>query len=156
MAGYLEDYGVEESRRSKFLGRMIVSLIVAVILVIIGYFVFRTYPAKRQVRAFLADLQKGDYQGAYRSWGCAKPCRDYSFERFLEDWGPKGEFAKGTAEIAKSRYCDTGVIVTLKPAGGREVPLWYQNSDGSLGFSPWPVCAPRIPAPSTPTATPAR
>jgi hypothetical protein len=149
MAGYLEDYGVEESRRSKFLGRMIIALIVAVILVIAGYFVFRTYPAKRQVRAFLSQLAKGDYPGAYRTWGCSPPCRDYPFQSFMQDWGPKGEYPDpGAAQIAKTRYCDTGVIVTLKPPKGQEVPLWYQYSDGTLGFSPWPVCAPRIPAPA--------
>jgi hypothetical protein len=67
----------------------------------------------------------------------------------MQDWGPKGEYPDpGAAEIAKTRYCDTGVIVTLKPPKGQEVPLWYQYSDGTLGFSPWPVCAPRIPAPA--------
>ena len=150
MPGYLEGYGVEEARRSHFLGRAIVALIVLVILAVAAYYVFRTYPAKRQVQNFLAELGKGDYQAAYRTWGCARGCRDYAFDKFLEDWGPQSSFRKpGAAEIARTRYCDTGVIVTLKAPQGPDVALWYELGDRSLGVSPWPVCAPHIPQPET-------
>ncbi len=149
MAGYLEEYGVEEERRGKVVRRIVLTVIVLFVAGVAAYFVFRTYPAKRQVREFLAALSKHDYKDAYRIWGCEQPCRDYSYDKFLEDWGPKTDLGQsGGASIKRARYCDTGVIVTITSNKGNDVPLWYQRSDGTLGFSPWPVCAPHIPAPT--------
>lgn len=152
MAGYLEGYGVGEERRERIVKRLVISAIVLVIGAIAMYFLFRTWPARHQANAFLDALRQHDYQTAYRLWGCAQPCKDYSFEKFMEDWGPKSGFANAaSASVKRTRYCDSGVIVTLNSPQGSEVPLWYERHDGTLGFAPWPVCAPHIPAP---TATP--
>lgn len=149
MAGYLEGYGAGDERRERVVKRIVVSVLAAVVAVIVLYFVFRTYPAKHQVEAFLAALEKGDYQSAYRLWGCSEPCRDYSFDKFIEDWGPKGNFGSASsAKVKRARYCETGVIVTVNSPKGADVPLWYERKDGTLGFAPWPVCAPHIPAPA--------
>jgi len=153
MAGYLEDYGVSDDRRSRVIRWIVISAAVGLLASVALYFTLRTYPAKRQVRTFLADLERHDYRAAYRVWGCAKDCPDYTFESFLQDWGPKSGFADASvATIRKSRYCNTGVIVTLTPPKGEDVALWFERSSGTLGFAPWPVCAPRIPVP---TAAPA-
>ena len=151
MAGYLEQYGVGDERRARVIRWLVLSAIVAVVAALAFYFVFRTYPAKRQVKAFLSALSRRDYAAAYRLWGCAQPCPDYPLAKFLEDWGPRGEYGNAAAAgIKKVRYCNTGVIVTLNLAKGDDVALWYQRSNGSLGFSPWDVCAPRIPSPTGP------
>ncbi len=148
MAGYLEEYGTRDVRREKVTKWLVISVIVLTIAVIAGYFIFRTYPAKRKTEAFLEDLNRHDYRAAYRLWGCEQPCRDYSFEKFMEDWGPQSDFKNpSSAEIRKTRFCKTGVIVTLGYPGAKEIPLWYERSNGTLGFSPWPVCAEHIPAP---------
>lgn len=149
MSGFLDDYGVSDLRRERIVRRLVIAAAVLIVGAIAGYFILRTYPAKRQVKAFLDDLRNHDYQTAYRAWGCGQPCRDYPFKSFLEDWGPKSEFADvAKASVKKTRFCNSGVIVTLDAPSGREVPLWYERSDGTLGFAPWPVCAERIPAPS--------
>ncbi|MGE5570493.1 MAG: hypothetical protein ACM3S5_15760 [Rhodospirillales bacterium] len=152
MAGFLEEYGVADARRARVFRAISISVLAIVLGSIILYFVLRTWPAKRQVGAFLEDLRRGDYQAAYRDWGCAKGCADYPYEKFLEDWGPKGEFAEpGRAAIKRARYCKSGdVIVTVTSPKGEEIPLFYQRSNGALGFAPWPVCDPRIPAPDAP------
>lgn len=151
MAGYLDEYGVSDARRERIVKRLVIAAAVLLIAVIAGYFVLRTYPATRQVNAFLSGLRNRDYQAAYRAWGCAQPCRDYSFNNFLEDWGPKSAFGDAArAGVKKARYCNSGVIVTLGAPSGKELPLWYERSDGTLGFAPWPVCAERIPAPGAP------
>ncbi|MGE5645358.1 MAG: hypothetical protein ACM336_06150 [Acidobacteriota bacterium] len=157
MAGYFEQYGIADERRSRVIRWLVISVLSAVVLTIVGYFVLRTYPAKRQVGVFLSDLKRHDYQAAYRDWGCGSRelCPDYTFQNFMRDWGPQSAFADaGRAEIRKTRFCHEGVIVTLAPAKGSDVALWYQRDSRSLGFAPWPVCAERIPAPEGATARP--
>ncbi len=169
MAGYLEAYGETEERRSRFARRLVIAVASALGLIVLWslFYVFwlSTYPAKRTVHEFIDDLRKHDYHSAYRIWGCSQPCPDYSYDRFLEDWGPKSEFANADAiKIARSELrpnisafvswisgadsCHNGVIITLKGSNGSDVPLWYARDTKTLGFSPWPICAERIPAPA--------
>jgi len=58
---------------------------------LIFYAVFKNHSEQQQAKAFVASLIAQDYQGAYRMWGCtdANPCRDYPFNRFMDDWGPR-------------------------------------------------------------------
>jgi len=151
--GFLDGYGVADARRARVIRWIVISVAVVSVVAIVLFFYLRTWPAKRQVSRLLDDLKRGDYRAAYADWGCARGCPDYKFEQFLEDWGSRSNFKDAAAaQIRKTRFCDTGVIVTLAPASGPDVSLWYQRADGTLGFSPWPVCAPHIPAPSaTPT-----
>lgn len=171
MAGFLEGYGVEEERRARLIHWIV--LAVVAILVIGGglYLGLRTYPARKQVSLFLEYLRKQDYKSAYRLWGCTEtsPCREYSFERFMEDWGPNSPHANAAAaEIRKmpARSCGPGVLYTLTTLmahglgergcdcglgvihtvnfpQGEEVALWYERKDKTLGFAPWPVCVPQ-------------
>lgn len=153
MGGYLERYGVGDERREKTIKWIVIAAIVAVIVCIVGYFVFRTWPARRHTEAFLDALRKSDYQTAYRMFGCEQPCKDYPFNSFMEDWGPKSEFSNpSNAAIKKTRFCNTGVIVTLHSPKGNDVALWYERRSAALGFSPWPVCVEHIAAPVSPPA----
>ncbi len=138
MAGYLEGYGAGEERREKIWKRIIVWTLVAVAVTAALYFTFRGYRQKQQVSQFLADLGRQDYQAAYRLWGCtpARPCRDYSFERFLEDWGQKSPRANAPAARVKgTKYCGHGVIVALDFGKGEETLLWVESKDLTLGFA---------------------
>lgn len=154
MSGFLDDYGVGDQRREKVVRWLVISAIVLTIAIIAGYFVLRTYPARSFTNQFLDALRRHEYQTAYKMWGCEQPCRDYSFNMFLEDWGPKSPFSDPSrAAVKKTRFCNTGVIVTLSSPTGRDIPLWYERSTATLGFSPWPVCVTRIPAPDAAPAT---
>jgi hypothetical protein len=152
MAGFLEEYGVADQRRAKVIRTLVISALILVFGSIALYFALRTWPAKRRVNAFLEDLRRRDYQAAYRDWGCVNGCPDYPYAKFVEDWGPKSEFADaGGAAIKRTRYCQSGgVIVTINSTRGTEVPLIFLRSNGSLGFSPWPICDPHVPAPDAP------
>jgi hypothetical protein len=148
MAGFLDGYGVEEERRGRIVRRIAIAVVSTAVLALVLYFTLRTYPAKRAVREFLEDLRKHDYQAAYLVWGCRALCPDYPYGKFIEDWGPRGDFRNPDAlGIAKTEFCHNGVIVTLG-GKGHEVPLWYERDTKALGFAPWPVCAERIPAPT--------
>jgi hypothetical protein len=68
-------------------------LLVIVILVggTVAYFVLHNLPEKRAVQRFLTALEQGNYQEAYKLW---QPASDYSYDDFLHDWGPQGDYGK--------------------------------------------------------------
>lgn len=150
MAGYLDSYGAGEERREKIVKRLILGALAALVIAATLYFLFRNWREDRQTRLFLDLLNKRDYQSAYQLWGCtpAAPCRDYSFERFMEDWGPKNPRGDAAAaRITKTRSCASGVIFTLEYGKDESVLLWVERKDKVLGFAPWPSCNPRMTAP---------
>ena len=94
MASYLEGYGETQARRSRKLRWLILTPIVVIALATFLYFKFRDYPEHRRAAQFLELLQKKDYKAAYALWGCTdqKPCPQYGYDKFMEDWGPNGSF----------------------------------------------------------------
>jgi len=140
MAGYLDHYGAGEERREKAVKTIAVALVVSLVALGALYFVFKNWRQERQVKEFFELLAKQDYQPAYSLWGCseAKPCRDYPFPEFYKDWGPPS--GKTGPEIAKTRSCGSGVIVTVRYSNKPEEKLWVERGDLVIGFSPWPGC----------------
>jgi hypothetical protein len=146
MPGYLDHYGEGHEKRAK---RTKLIVAIALIVVLGGgglYLGLRNFRQKAQVRQFIQLLQMHDYAGAYRLWGCTevKPCRDYPFDKFMEDWGPKSANAQiASFSITKSRACGSGVIVTVNLGQNREERFWVESSEMSIGYSPWSVCPAR-------------
>src|SRR5205814_881215 len=104
-------------KREKRLKWIIAIIIVVALAGTITYFSVRTWGEERVVKTFLDTLDKKDFQGAYKMWGCTQdtPCRNYDPGRFNEDWGPSTVYAKGSsAEIAQVDFCDTGVVFLLR------------------------------------------
>ena len=145
MAGYLANYGAGDEQREKLIRRLIIAAAVVVVAGGILYYFLKDFRQERQTRSFFALLEKREYQAAYELWGCteAKPCRDYPFKDFMEDWGPKSARAEvGTYHIKKSRSCGSGVIVTVDFGKNQQEKLWVERDDLTIGFSPWPGCPP--------------
>jgi hypothetical protein len=144
MADFLSGYGVGEERRSKIVWRSVAAVVALLIVGAALYFTFRGYRHKKRVESFLEELGKQHYQSAYQMWGCtpSTPCRDYPFDRFMEDWGPKSPRSILPTGIKKTKYCGHGVIAILDTKKGEESLLWVESKDMSIGFSPWPVCNP--------------
>jgi len=146
MSGYLDNFGVVDAKREKRNKRIVVSLLsIAVAGGLLWYF-FRDWKEEARLREFFALLEKKDYKQAYGLWGCtdATPCRDYAFDKFLRDWGPESIAGNLSAvQRGKVKSCSGGIIqqMTIK---GEEVNLYVDRNSLVLGFSPWPVCAPRI------------
>lgn len=147
---YLETYGVKDARRERIFRLLAVLTAVAVIGGTIMYFWLRDRREKQIVESFLEHLRRGEYKAAHALWGCTdeKPCRDYDYERFLEDWGPNSRQAKvSEVHIRRNRHCDGGIISFLVFPDKHEVNLWVEREDGLIGFAPWPVCNPRMKEP---------
>lgn len=151
MAGYLDQYGAGDERREKFRKRVLISLLVLLVAGGAAFFLFRNHRQERLVASYFDLLARKDYQAAYRLWGCTpeRPCRDYIFERFMEDWGPsspRSDVAHAKVErsfpFGASRSCGSGVIVGVHFGKGQEEKLWVERKDSTIGFSPYPGCPP--------------
>ena len=140
MSGYLEEFGAVEERRGRFIKRLVIALLALLIIGFAAYEFFQNYSEEHLVNQFLSELNAARYPAAYQTWGCsdAHPCRDYSYQRFLEDWGP----GKKTADwkVANVDGCTTGAIVTVAAQGAENMPLWVERGTSALTFSPWPEC----------------
>ena len=115
-----------------------------------SYIFLRFHTEKATVRLFLSQVAAGDYQSAYGTW---KPASSYSFQDFLRDWGPTGEYGPVKSydlRSVRSPAGASGVIVTVavsavspfpeasdpKSRDAKEVRLWVERSDQSISYAP--------------------
>ncbi len=135
------------ARRYAFSGLALVLLLAAS-----GWYLFRFHAEKKAVALFFDALSAGDTQRAYQLW---KPQPSYTYQDFLEDWGPSGYYGPVksyrivAAETAAKEGSGVIVVVELSPyqpfpddsdaaksRRSREVRLWVERKDKSLGFPP--------------------
>ena len=162
MSGYLESYGAGEEKRARRIKRVALVVVVALAAGTALYFGFRDYREKQQAKLFVALLQQKNYQAAYTLWGCTptSTCREYTVDKFLEDWGPKSPHADASKlQIVNTRGCSSGVIIEVRSGGSDPDYLWVERGTRNLGFAPLadlfgrPVCDPKVPNKSmTPTS----
>lgn len=146
MNNFLDNYGVVDERRERLVKRILYAVLtITVVGGGLGFF-FRNYKEESRVKEFLTLLERQDYKTAYGLWGCTDttPCRDYKFDRFLQDWGPQSD-AGNVAAIQRSKVksCDKGIIQLLQ-IKGQDVNIYIDRATLLVGFAPWPVCHPRI------------
>lgn len=146
MSSYLDDYGVRDARREHILKRIVIAVVVIAAVSGLLYWKFKDYREERQISTFFDLIHKQDYKAAYAMWGCTeeKPCRQYSFEKFMEDWGPGKSGKAVSMKVGETHACASGLIQTVN-VGDEEVWLWVNRSDHVLSFAPWPVCNPHLP-----------
>jgi hypothetical protein len=151
MPGYLDQYGAGEDRRNYILSRVAIAVFATVFVVSLGWYLLKNHHQEGVVKTFLQDVRKGDYQGAYRVWGCTteKPCTGYEFNKFMGDWGPAqpgiqgndtGQPDLGTLSISDSESCNNGVLLTVDVNPKRTEKLWVDKSVDSISFAPYPIC----------------
>jgi hypothetical protein len=145
MPGYLDQYGAGEEERNRLIIRSIVAVVVIVAVTALGWYLLKNHHQEGVVKAFLADVRRGDYQGAYRDWGCVtdKSCSGYTFDKFSEDWGAKakdGAPDPGILGITDSESCGTGVLLTVSVNAGRQEKLWVDKTGDAISFAPYPIC----------------
>lgn len=148
MSSYLEAYGAAEQHRARIIGLLKnCSIALAGVLVagLILFVIFKNYTEERRVKDFLGLLAAGNYPVAYAMWGCTetRPCPEYQYPKFLDDWGPKSEHANasGAASIGLSEACGSGVVIQLNYKSAEDpVALWVEHDTGTISFAPWPEC----------------
>lgn len=143
MAGYLDTYGVQDEKREKLWKRIAIISAAALIAGLALFFFFRNFREERAAKNFLDLLRAHNYQQAYQLWGCTpqSPCRDYSFQKFMEDWGPNGEYKDVNAvRFTTVDACGQGVVLTVQYPNAEPFGLWVERSTKILGFAPWPRC----------------
>ena len=147
MASYLDQYGAGEERRESIAKWLIGSALFLLIFGALGYYLFKNHSQERSVKHFLAMVRAKDYRNAYATWGCSdsKPCPGYTYDKFLEDWGPKA--ASDSVRISDSETCNAGVIVTVikDSDGANQEKLWVEKNSPTIGFSPFPSCPNKTP-----------
>jgi hypothetical protein len=142
MSEFLNNYGVQDAKREKRWKLIIWTTLIIAVISISSYFFLRTYFEKQTLNRFLSLLKERNYPAAYEMWGCTdeNPCRDYAYQKFLEDWGPGSLWSDPYyAEIAKVRYCGGTVIFNMFIKGD-DVNLVVNKSTQEIGFAPWATC----------------
>lgn len=142
MAGFLDEYGVQDERRNRIIKRIaLVTLAVGVTTLLLWLFL-RNYQERQIANRFLDAVHAKDYQKAYELWGCtaANPCRDYDFKRFMEDWGEQGVYARAASKYSIEDACGPGVVFTLEVPGAEAVGIYVNRADKTIGYAPWPRC----------------
>jgi hypothetical protein len=141
MSGYLENYGAGSERRERIVHRVVLWTVVTLALAGILYFVFHFVIPNRgeqaQVSKFFQLLAARDYKQAYAMWGCtdAKPCRDYPFRSFMQDWGPDA-VPVTTFDVLDGETCGSGVIVDVDAGKAGDKKLWVDRNNQELGYLP--------------------
>lgn len=137
-------------------------IITAVVLVgLVGgtvAFLLRYHRERQTVATFLFALSADDFQKAYAIW---KPNPGYSYQDFLADWGPSGEYGPVKSfriERARLPRNASGVVVQVelsryspfpadsdfeKGRANKEVSLWVERSNQSISFAPTLSLSPR-------------
>ncbi|HVN07429.1 MAG TPA: hypothetical protein VMV61_00530 [Patescibacteria group bacterium] len=133
---------------SKVPRNIFIGVIVLMAVTIPLYLLLRFHTEKATANLFLNELVAGDYQGAYRTW---KPGSGYSYDDFMRDWGPTGEYGPVKSydlRSARSPAGASGVVITVdvstaSPFPGnrgasnvKEVRLWVEHSDQSISYAP--------------------
>ena len=155
MSDYLEQYGAGEDERNRKVLRFAIATLLLAVTGSLSWYLFENHHQESVLKAMVAGLRAGDYQAAYRAWGCSKPtdCSAYSFDSFMEDWGPEsgkgpdqfGPPDKAILRITDSEACNNGVMLTLNVSRKRVEKLWIERDLDRIGFAPWPKCPAKSP-----------
>jgi hypothetical protein len=150
MPGYLDQYGVGEEQRNRTIIRSILTVFLVVVVSVLSWYLLKNHHQESVVKTFLTALRAGDYQGAYRDWGCVdnKACSGYSFDKFKEDWAPVSKEAAPDPKvlgITDSESCNNGVLLTVTVNSDREEKLWVDKTEDRISFAPYPICPHKSP-----------
>ena len=151
MPGYLDTYGAGEEQRNRIVIRSVSAVIIIVICGSLGWYLLKNHHQESVARTFVDALRRGDYQSAYRDWGCTeqKPCSAYSFNSFMSDWGTGAGATNapdpGVLGITDSESCNTGVLLTVSVNRARTESLWVEKDNDAISFAPYPICPRKSP-----------
>jgi hypothetical protein len=108
-------------KKPRKIGRYVLLSLVIIILGGTIWVLFRNLPEERAVSHFLATLEHGHLQEAYRLW---QPSQFYSYQDFLHDWGDDGDYGRirKFRILGSSSKASETIIVTVT-INNEEPPL---------------------------------
>lgn len=112
-------------------------VIIVVVAGVIGFFAFHNLPEKRAVANFLTQLQNGNYKEAYSLW---QPAPDYTYDEFLHDWGPQGDYGKVREfKIVGAESKGKAVAIVIVTINNRTpaLALLVDRKSKGLAYSPY-------------------
>ena len=147
MPGYLDQYGAGEEVRNRIIVRAIIITLTALAVGSLGWYLLKNHHQEGVAKAFIGAIRRGDYQTAYRVWGCSpeKPCDGYDFNKFMGDWGPNKSDSTAAPDpallgLTDSESCNNGVLLTVEVNRTRDEKLWVDRNNDVINFAPYPVC----------------
>jgi hypothetical protein len=146
-----EGYGLEEARRERTNKRIVIAVLIAAFIGGFAYFHlermfgidFRTFKQKNTLNQFLATLNRKDFQGAYRMFGCTpeQPCKYYDADQFNRDWGPDSPYSHtSAAKIDNVEYCNDVVLFNVSFPNAEPLALTVDRTTNVVGFAAWERC----------------
>jgi len=146
MAGYLEEYGVADERRSRVMRRIVIAggvaiagVIVYLALPMLSMLVPPLSPGWWHVRSFMSDLRRTTTRPPIGR-GLHAAVLGLYLSRFHGGLGPAGTVCgRGVRVHPKVRPCGDGTVVVIDWKGDNQT-LWYRPVDKSLTFWPWGGC----------------
>lgn len=138
MSTYLQTYGAGEEKRNRIIKTIILTVLGVLILSAVLYETFKNFRETQLVKHFLVEVNQKKLPDAYRTWGCTsdRPCRDYQYSKFMEDWGKSAK----QWEVRDVESCATGVLISVGAQGAENQPLWVEKGTNTIGFAPFPDC----------------
>jgi hypothetical protein len=138
-----------DPRKDKRRGRLIWTIILAVlVLAALGWF-FRFWPEEHLVGNFFDALQHKNYEDAYGYWVADKnwkqhPAKfsNYPYGEFYKDWGSMGEWGEIRSYHIEGAIRPKGgsgvvVVVTVNDRVDPKARIWVEGKDKTLTFSPY-------------------
>lgn len=110
---------------------------IVVVVGVIGFFALHDLPEKRAVANFLTQLKDGNYQQAYKLW---QPAPDYSYDDFLHDWGPQGDYGKiHEFKILGAESKGSALVIVIVTINNQTpaLPLVVDRKTKGLAYSPF-------------------
>ena len=139
MGAFLQNYGAGDEHRIRVIKRTVVAVVAACILAVAAYLYLKNFREEQLAKRFLSQLNSRQFDAAYQTWGCgdSHPCRDYDYQKFLEDWGPSKD---ANWKVTGVDGCQAGAIVIVASGKSEKTPLWVERGGSTLSFSPWDEC----------------
>jgi hypothetical protein len=140
-SGFLDaNYGVAEERRGRLIKRYLLWGLLAIVVAGGLYFYFRNWKEERTLNHFFSLLREQRFQDAYAMWGDDPALRkSYPPERFLQDWGPTGEYGNiAQVKVENEDVCGANreVWFTLTFPGKDPIGLVVERGTYILTFAP--------------------
>lgn len=142
----------DQKRPTSKTKRYVIAAVVlaAVVFLILWYPLhLRFYKERETVELFMNEVAAGDLPAAYHTW---KPSPSYTFQDFLNDWGPNNGTApiksyKIESEHGVKNASTAQIVVEVSPSRvfpskidanstTREITLWIDPKDKSITFPP--------------------